>query len=109
MAELNLASFGPSDNARNLPPAPAAAIHQAATVALCSLLTVLVMAIWPAQALAEDPVWTTDDFTYESYSDHFYGCDYSRQFDVAGNVISGSGKAGSRPDRSGHSRQGPGW
>lgn len=89
MAELNLASFGPSDNARNLPPAPAAAIHQAATVALCSLLTVLVMAIWPAQALAEDPVWTTDDFTYESYSDHFYGCDYSRQFDVAGNVISG--------------------
>lgn len=43
---------------------------------------------------AEQVTWTTDDFTYGDYREHFYGCDYSRQFDVAGTVITGFSDAG---------------
>lgn len=61
---------------------------------LCALLAVLCLALLPSLATAEEPAWTIDDFTYEAYSDHFYGCDYSRQFDVSGNVISGFSSQG---------------
>lgn len=42
----------------------------------------------------DSSVWTTEDFTYQSYEKLLYGCDYSRQFTVKGNVVSGFSESG---------------
>ncbi|MDO4503355.1 MAG: leucine-rich repeat protein [Coriobacteriia bacterium] len=61
---------------------------------LCVIAAVLALALAPAAAHADEVTWTTDDFIYDTYTHHFYGCDYSRQFDVTGNVVSGFSQQG---------------
>lgn len=43
---------------------------------------------------AETSAWTAEDFTYEQMSVRLYGCDYSREFKVAGLAISGFSETG---------------
>lgn len=43
---------------------------------------------------AETSAWTAEDFTYEQMSVRLYGCDYSREFKVAGLAVSGFSETG---------------
>ena len=38
--------------------------------------------------------WTSEDFTYAPYEKLLYGCDYSRQFTIKGNAITGFSESG---------------
>ncbi len=42
----------------------------------------------------DSSVWTSEDFTYGSYSKELYGCDYSREITVEGTAITGFSEQG---------------